>query len=487
MVNKKVGITLIVFVTFTYLVFFTFSANKTIEQPDGLLIHDVSRLNPTYVKEIVKHEEIIGLQESLSDARNKNLKVSIAGRKHSMGGHTFYKDAVVLDMNSFNKVLDINKEEKTVTVQSGATWDDVILAINPYDLSVPVLQDYSGFSVGGSMSVNIHQSDPKYGPLIETVRSFRLLLANETIANVSRTENPELFSIVIGGYGLFGVILDVTIDLTENDIYKKNEFLVDYKNYQDAFRDIQDNEKIENVFARLSIVNDETLLRDVIVTTYEETDLQPTEEIMDLQPDKNLALKKFIFGLSRKYDWGKKVRWHFQTEKSDIAEPPIISRNNLDKNDQSFLDYHSSRNTDILQEYFFPMEELPEFLDKLRTLVQENDINLLSATIRYIPQNEESFLSYSKTESFAVVLYFNVGLSEKEQDKVEEWTQELIDYSVNINGTYYLPYELYASQDQIRKAYPNIDSFFQKKLEYDSQELFMNQFYEKYAHGKEVR
>jgi decaprenylphospho-beta-D-ribofuranose 2-oxidase len=487
MTYKKTSIFIGALFILTYIAFFLFAANKTLEQPEGLLINDVSRLNPTYVTEIVTNHEVAALQESLKRARNENLKVSIAGRRHSMGGHTFYKDALVLNMNSYNKVLKVDAEAKSVLVQSGATWNTIIDAIQPYDLSIPVLQDYSGFSVGGSMSVNVHQSDPNYGPLIETIKSFRLLLANGTIVNVSRLENPELFGLVIGGYGLFGVILDVTIDLTENDVYQKNEFAVDYTNYQESFIEIQNNEKIENVFARLSIVNDETLLKDVLVTTYEVTDIERTPEIIDLQSDKNLALKKFLFGLSRKYNFGKQIRWYFQKERSDMVDPPIVSRNNLDKNDQSFLEYHSSRNTDILQEYFFPVDELSGFLDTLRTTVQKKDINLLSATIRYIPVNNESFLSYSKTESFAIVLYFNVGLSEKEQSKVESWTHELLDYTNSINGTYYLPYELYANQKQIRAAYPQIDEFFAYKLQYDPQELFMNQFYEKYAHGKYPR
>ena len=479
MKNKKRLIIFILLAIVIYLAFFLFSLNKNFKNSDQMLINDVSRLNPTHIKKIVKNEELVGLQETLSEARKNNFKVSIAGKRHSMGGHTFYKDAVVLDMTSFNKVLSVNTEEKTVTVQSGALWRQVIENINPYNLSVEVMQAYNGFTVGGSLSVNVHESDPNYGPLIETVKSFRLLLANGTILNVSRTQNPELFSLVIGGYGLFGVILDADLYLTENKIYEKQEYLINYTDYYKFFKKTHSNPEIKQIFARLSIARDKSLLRELVVTTYRVTNIMDIK-YYNLEPSK-IAFKKFTFGLSRKYNFGKKLRWYLQKEKSDLVDPKIISRNNNMNGDVGFLDYYSSKNTDILQEYFIPVEKLPEFIDDLRIVVEKNNLNLLSATIRYIPKNDESVLSYSSRESFGLVLYFNVGLSDKEQREVEKWTQELTDFASEKNGTYYLPYKLYASQGQIRRAYPNLDKFFEKKREYDTQELFMNKFYEKYA------
>ena len=55
-----------------------------------------------------------------------------------------------------------------------------------------------------------------YGPFGSTVRSIRLMLADGQIVNCSRTENPELFGLAMGGYGLVGVILDLEADMVEN-------------------------------------------------------------------------------------------------------------------------------------------------------------------------------------------------------------------------------------------------------------------------------
>ncbi|MDP1694021.1 MAG: FAD-binding oxidoreductase [Candidatus Woesearchaeota archaeon] len=478
MKNKK-RISLIILILLLIGLGIWWSVQKEVEEEKGI-INDVSRLNPTHITAIIKNQEVQGIQQAVEEARKNNLKVSIAGKRHSMGGHAFYKEALVLDMTAFNKTINVDPKRKIVTVQSGATWGDVIEAINPHTLAIGVMQAYNSFTVGGSLSVNVHESDPHFGPVVETVESFRLLLVNGTIVNVSRTENPELFSLVIGGYGLFGVILDVDLRLTENAIYKKQEQIIDYKEYYRVFKNLKEDENIRVIFARLSIARDETLLKEVIVTTYENTQ-QTDQQQLELAHAQSGKLKKWLFGLSRSYDWGKKLRWYLQKKYSDKFEPEIISRNNLMNNDIGFLDYYSATDTDVLQEYFVPVEQLAAFTDKLREIVEKNNLNLLSATIRYIPKNDETVLSYATKESYGVVLYFNIGMSEEEQEDVQRWTREITAEALAHNGTYYLPYKLYASQEQIRKAYPHLDQFFEKKQQYDPQELFMNKFYATYA------
>src|SRR5215210_3018867 len=233
--------------------------------PERVLVNDVSRLNPTYVHSVVPVQGIEDLQSALAYVRQHQLKVSIAGKRHSMGGHAFSENAVVLDMTSFDKVLAVDPAAKTITVQSGATWSEVIKAANEHGLAVEVMQAYTGFTIGGSMSVNVHESDPRFGPLIETIRSFRLLLADGTVVAVSRTENAELFGLVIGGYGLLGIILDADLALTGNHICHKDERVIDYHYYHSFFQRAHGDPDVENIFARLSIAPNDTLLRQVVV------------------------------------------------------------------------------------------------------------------------------------------------------------------------------------------------------------------------------
>ncbi len=482
MIKERVLIFVIILI---FIGVFCFSINKYYSEDKGFIIKDVGRIYSAEVKEVIYGKETQILKDVIVRANEKNLKVSISGKKHSQGGHTFYDDALVLDMTSYNKILNLDKENKIITVQSGVTWEDIQTYINPYNLSIEVMQSSNIFTVGGSLSVNAHGRDPNYGSIIETVISFRLLLANGTIINVNRRENPELFSLVIGGYGLFGVILDVDLELTENVAYEKHTELMEYTEYPEFFLDNVRNKKDVGLhFARLSIVKDDLFLRETYVTTYYKTDNSSID--WNLKSENNIFRDKFFYGLSRKYDWGKELRWKLQKDLVDKpGEIEFVSRNNAMRPPIKFLEYYSSSNTDILQEYYIPSNNFINFTDDLRKIVIENDINLLSTTIRYIPENNESYLSYSKNDYFAFVLAINQGLSEKEVKKAEKWTQELVNVSISNGGTYYLTYQLYPTQEQIRVVYPEIDRFFDKKKEYDSNQIFMNKFYSKYALGEE--
>ncbi|MEE8543582.1 MAG: hypothetical protein V3S94_06955, partial [Gammaproteobacteria bacterium] len=49
-----------------------------------------------------------------------------------------------------------------------------------------------------------------------------------------------------------------------------------------------------------------------------------------------------------------------------------------------------------------------------------------------------------------------------------------------LDGRYYLPYRLHATADQFHRAYPQDEDFFDRKRQYDPDEVFRNRFYDKY-------
>ena len=63
---------------------------------------------------------------------------------------------------------------------------------------------------------------------------------------------------------------------------------------------------------------------------------------------------------------------------------------------------------------------------------------------------------------------------------LQRTTRELIDVALGVNGTYYLPYQLFYSSEQLRRAYPEIDRWFAAKRKYDPTSLLTNKFYEQY-------
>ena len=67
---------------------------------------------------------------------------------------------------------------------------------------------------------------------------------------------------------------------------------------------------------------------------------------------------------------------------------------------------------------------------------------------------------------------------------MQTMTRELVDAVLEADGRYYLPYRLHPTAAQFRRAYPQADAFFNLKRRYDPQELFQNEFYQKYGSNR---
>lgn len=464
---------------------FAFSYSRLWKSDDPLLVTDVARLIPLEVRQVDSVNSVAGIKKILAEAHEKNLKVSISGSKHSQGGHTYYQDGVVLDMSSYNKILSLDVANKIVRVQAGAKWKDVQEYINPHGLAVQVMQSSYVFTVGGTLSANAHGRDLDRSSVVETVKSFRLLTADGNILNVSRTENSDLFKSVIGGYGLFGVIIDVDLELTENEIYEQKSVVMDYREFPEYFqKNIKNNPSVKMMLVRPSIATD-TYLRELVVATWNTTDQKP-DDVFELRQEENVVRDKFIFGLSRKFEWAKNWRWGLQKKiETGVGETRIMSRTNAMRPPLApldFLEYYSPNNTDIIQEYYIPVRNFVPFMDEFRETLVRNKTNAISFTVRYVKANNETHLSYApKEDVFAIIHMSNVGLSQDAQAETEKMTQELVDVALRHSGTYYLTYQLYPTVEQMKKAYPKAELFFREKLKYDPREIFVNKFYEKYA------
>jgi decaprenylphospho-beta-D-ribofuranose 2-oxidase len=484
--GSKLKKRLLVTLAITISIVFCFGTLHSRAKPnDPLTVTDVSRLHHEKVNRVIAVHTIEDLKSAVAEARAKKLKISISGSKHSQGGQTYYPNGIVLDMSSFNKIIDLDVKNKILRVQSGAKWKDVQEYINPYGLAVKVMQSSYIFTIGGTLSANAHGRDLDQSSVVETVRSFHLLNAKGEILNVSRNENSELFRLVIGGYGLFGIILDVELELTENEIYEQRSVVMDYKTFPEYFQNhIKNNPNISMMLVRPSIAS-KTFLRELVVVTWNKTD-RTKKDIYTLTNEENVLRDKILFGLSRQYSWAKDFRWYLQKKiETGVGETRLMSRTNAMRPPLApleFLNYSSSRDTDILQEYFIPVRNFFPFMDKFRDILLQNKVNVISFTIRYVKPNDESLMAYApKEDAFAIIYMTNVGLSTEAQTKIETVTQEIVDTAIANSGTYYLTYQLYPTREQLRKSYPQADIFFTKKLEYDPDEMFINKFYQKYA------
>jgi FAD/FMN-containing dehydrogenase len=455
----------------------------------GGFTNDASHLNKTAIYGIVRVQNEDDIRNALRFARDNNLKVTCAGQQHSMGGQTFTHGGLILDFRDFNQIK-LDREHKIATVQSGARWWQLQQLLDAQGLSVKSMQSINIFSVGGSLSVNGHGIDPAPGPIAPTIRALRVMLSNGEIVRATPTENSDLFRHVLGGYGLFGVILDADFNVVDNEMYERSTLYLDYKDYPAFYRaNIENNAATGLAFGRLSM-SPSSFLRETAVHIYLKTPFEGP--LPKLIPETHETLNRFIINFSKTGGSGRWLRWTLEkyaephlhqclTRNQAMSQKDVclVSRNEEMYDNMGYLK-NRLRDTDILQEYFIPFDRMPQFVDSLRSTVEANHANLINVTIRTVHKDDVTALPYAAQDMFGFVLYFNVEFDDRDNLILEKTTTDLIDKAAGAGGTFYLPYQLFYSRLQLQRAYPNIDDFFAAKKRFDPINLFSNKFYEKY-------
>jgi FAD/FMN-containing dehydrogenase len=458
----------------------------------GGSINDFSCLNRTPIRGILEIRTEDDVRSALAFAAEQNLKVSVAGVRHSQGGQAFAPGAIVLDMRAFNRIT-LDAERRVVRVQSGATWHAIQEVLHPR-FAVRAMQSTDIFTVGGSIAVNAHGMDHRAGSVGRTLRSMRVMLADGSIRTVSRDENTELFRHVLGGYGLFGVILDAELDITDNVVYESERRVLDYRDLVTVLeRDVEGDPAVGLAYAHLSTSPD-TLLRDTLLYTYRQV-AQEGLEVPPLGEVSQVKLRRLVFNLSKRGGAWMRLKWlaekHLEprlescpvtrNEALRQGEACLVSRNDPMHDSVPYLMNALPEETDILHEYFVPRASFVAFVDGLRQAVRDEGANLLNASVRVV-HREDMALNYAPQDGMlAVVLYLNQPTTAPGTEQMSRLTGRLIDLSTKLNGTFFLPYQLHYGKEQLAAAYPDVGAFFDAKRRFDPGERLSSTFYERFG------
>ena len=465
--------------------------------PPQLITNDVTGLNPVALSHVI---EPTTTEEVVAAIRNTQGPIAIGGGRYSMGGQTAVDGGVQVDMRKMNRILSIDTAARQITVQAGTRWRQIQEAIDTLGLAVKIMQTYSNFTVGGSMSVNSHGRYVGQGPLVLSVRSFRMVLADGSVVE-ARGERPEarellsesnagcprplvsclsplaLFYATIGSYGALGVITDATLDLVPNTRVKRQNSVMPITEYARWFADSIRPNKLAT-FHNGDIYPD--AYETVNAVTYWETGDSITVADRLIPKDRNYGLNRFIFHMISEWPGGKWTRQH-------VVDPwifrgqPVTWRNYEASYDVAELEPSSrAKKTYVLQEYFVPVEQFDAFVPKMRAVLNKHDVNVINISIRHALADPGTFLAWAPSETFAFVIYYKQETSEPAYSQVGVWTRELIDSVLTVGGRWYLPYQPHATLEQFARGYPGKDRLFALKRQLDPDNRFRNHLWDTY-------
>jgi FAD/FMN-containing dehydrogenase len=171
----------------------------------------IVRRRPAAVLEAGSPEDVGRLIRYASGA---DWRVAPRGQGHSTYGQAQVAGGVVVDLRHLHRIHALDGDR--MTVDAGIRWIDVALAALQQGLLPPVLTDYLGLSVGGTLAVGgLSGMSFQSGAQVDHVESLVVATGQGAIVRCSPHREPQLFAAMLAGLGQCGVILRATIRLVE--------------------------------------------------------------------------------------------------------------------------------------------------------------------------------------------------------------------------------------------------------------------------------
>ena len=457
-------------------------------------VNDIhSQLNETTMRRVVRPRTAAEVRQAIATVREEGTGLSMAGGRHAMGGQQFLDGGVLLDAGGLNRILELDAERGLIRVEAGILWNDLVRGLSEMQRSASkrwsIVQKQTGadrLSIGGALAANGHGRGLTYKPIVQDVESFELVDASGTLLQCSRTENSELFSLAIGGYGLFGIIYSVTLRLMPAHRVRRVVEVTSIERLESLFR-----QRIADGFTYgdFQYRTDETsprFLRDGVMSCYIPV------------PDDEPLTGEAALNLLSEQDWrGLLYLSHADKARAfDEYAGFYMSTNGQTYDSHTFQlsqyidDYHqeldrslnaTEKCTETITEVYVPLPSLADFMDAAARELRERKANVIYGTIRLIEQDDETFLNWARQPYACIVFNLHVRHTEAGISHTADALRALIDLASERSGSYFLTYNKFATPKQLSRCYPQFPDFLALKDKYDPDGIFSSNWLRAYS------
>lgn len=457
----------------------------------GIAVNDVhSRLNPTRVRDVVRPESLDAVESVVRAARRDGRGLSIAGGRHAMGGQQFATNATLLDMNGLTRVIEFDRTGGEIEVEAGIQWPELyhyLLASQVNDAKPwAFVQKQTGadkLSIGGALAANVHGRGLRLQPFVGDVVAFTIVGPDGAARRCSRTANQEIFRAAIGGYGLFGAIVNVRLRLTRRHKVQRTVEVIDIDDLPEMLeqRIAAGYQYGDSQFA--TQLDSDALLRKGVFSCYRPVDdatpMPPTRAHLTPENWRELILLAHVdraraFEAYSSYYLTTSGQYYWSDEHQMSTYIP---------------DYHDAlgprlgefaHGTEMISEIYVPRGALVRFLADVRADFLEHRTDLIYGTIRLTERDTETMLRWAKQPYACIIFNIHVMPDLAGIDRAKQEFRRLIDRGLQYGGSYYLTYHRWAERRQVVAAYPEFPEFLNLKRRLDPSEMFQSDWYRHY-------
>lgn len=413
---------------------------------------------PRIESDIYKHWSVNQVQTTISGCN----EIIPAGLLRSYGDSAL--NCKMISTLSLNRILNFDKENKTITCESGISFMELINFLSKHKLTLPVTPGTKFITLGGAIASDVHGKNHHInGSFGLWVESLRIILADGTIENCSKTENYELFRATVGGMGLTGLILDATIKLVElkSPIIEQTTFQA--QDLQHLFELFEQYNKNEYTVSWLDTNSKSKKLgRGVMLIGCETTE---NCELILPKPKFNVpfyfpsnTLNKLSVGILNNLYYLKNKNSTTHVDFNKFFYPLDILNNwNRGYGKNGFIQY----------QFVVPKEVSSKVITKVLEKMHRDDICSFLTVLKLMGDQNDFYLSFPMK---GYTLAMDIPVSKKSL----MFANDLDDLIEDNGGRIYLTKDARMKKKTFWNTYKNINRFLETKAKYDPKNKFQS-------------
>lgn len=454
-------------------------------------LNDVhSQLNPTMVAFVERPLTLAELQVAIANARKRGLRISVAGGRHAMGGQQFAAGSVHVDTTGLTRVLHADADNGLLHIEAGADWPQIMDATHKMvaasGIAWGIRQKQTGVdavTLGGSISANAHGRGLLMQPIGDDIEDLTLIDARGDVQVCSRDRNAELFSLVVGGYGLFGVIYSATLRLSPRRRVRRMVDIIDLDDAMNAVYRRVEQGCLYGDFQFVIDANEQNFLQRGVFACYKPVlaDEAESDAAADLAPDTWLKLlqlahddKKTAFKLYAQHYLGTDGNCYWSDTMQLSTYLPSYAEFLQSVRGQGAA---APKETLVIGEHYVPRDRIMSFMTRAREILRAHGSEVIYGTIRAILRDTTSFLPWAKDDFACIIFNIRTPHTDAGLRRTADTFRALIDASTESGGSFFLTYHRYASAAQVAACHPRFPEFLARKKAHDPDEHFTSDWY----------
>ena len=159
-------------------------------------------------------ENIAQVKSIIIDQHRYPSPLRAAGSRHTTTHCGVAEGGTLMIMRKMDKILNIDRQKHSVTVEAGALYIDVANALKQHGLQFYVNVEIGNLTMGSAATTGTKDASmpQEYGQVCSYCTAVKMVSADGSTRIIDESE-PKLLSAVRSSYGLFGVVVETTFSV----------------------------------------------------------------------------------------------------------------------------------------------------------------------------------------------------------------------------------------------------------------------------------